>query len=65
MPRSRIALETGTHSPGEPIVERYGVIVAHSCNVRLIGEVFEKVGCGGVNFMQKMVKLYSFDTFKY
>ena len=41
MPRSRIALETGTHSPwvSRLLIELgYEAIVAHSRNVRLIGE---------------------------
>src|SRR5246500_371366 len=41
MPRSRIALETGTHSPWvSRLLSRLGheVIVAHARNVRLIGE---------------------------
>jgi transposase len=41
MPRSRIALETGTHSPWvSRLLEEQGheVIVAHARNVRLIGE---------------------------
>src|SRR6201988_3653733 len=41
MPRSRIALETGMHSPGvSRLLEELGheVIVAHARNVRLIGE---------------------------
>jgi transposase len=41
MPRSRVALETGTHSPWvSRLLEELGqeVIVAHARNVRLIGE---------------------------
>jgi transposase len=41
MPRSRIALETGTHSPWvSRLLSELGheVIVAHARNVRLIGE---------------------------
>jgi transposase len=41
MPRSRIALETGTHSPWVSRVLsglRHEAIVAHARNVRLIGE---------------------------
>jgi transposase len=41
MPRSRIALETGTHSPRISHLLRelgHEVIVAHARNVRLIGE---------------------------
>ena len=41
MPRSRIALETGTHSPWvSRVLSELGheVIVAHARNVRLIGE---------------------------
>jgi hypothetical protein len=41
MPRSRIALETGMHSPwGGRLLSELGheVIVAHARNVRLIGE---------------------------
>jgi transposase len=41
MPRSRIALETGTHSPWvSRLISEFGheVIVAHARNVRLIGE---------------------------
>jgi transposase len=41
MPRSRIALETGMHSPWvSRVLNELGheVIVAHACNVRLIGE---------------------------
>jgi transposase len=41
MPRSRIALETGTHSPWiSRLLSKFGheVIVAHARNVRLIGE---------------------------
>src|SRR5215467_10445772 len=41
MPRSRIALETGTHSPWvSRLLSKLGheVIVAHARNVRLIGE---------------------------
>src|ERR1017187_10259210 len=41
MPRSRIALETGTHSPWvSRLLSEMGheVIVAHARNVRLIGE---------------------------
>lgn len=45
MPRSRIALETGTHSPWvSRLLSRLGheVIVAHARNVRLIGESRKK-----------------------
>ena len=45
MPRSRIALETGTHSPwvSRGLSELgYEIIVAHTCNVRLIGESVER-----------------------
>jgi len=45
MPRSRIALETGTHSPwvSRLLSElRHEVIVAHARNVRLIGESRKK-----------------------
>ena len=41
MPRSRVALETGMHSPWvSRLLSELGheVIVAHACNVRLIGE---------------------------
>jgi transposase len=41
MPRSRVALETGTHSPWiSRLLSELGheVIVAHARNVRLIGE---------------------------
>src|SRR6202167_2779101 len=45
MPRSRIALETGTHSPWvSRVLSELGheVIVAHARNVRLIGESRQK-----------------------
>jgi transposase len=45
MPRSRIALETGTHSPWiSRLLSELGheVIVAHARNVRLIGESRQK-----------------------
>src|SRR6266480_2556735 len=45
MPRSRIALETGMHSPwvSRALSELgHEVIVAHACNVRLIGESRKK-----------------------
>src|SRR5450432_678471 len=45
MPRSRIALETGTHSPWvSRLLSELGheVIVAHARNVRLIGESRKK-----------------------
>ena len=45
MPRSRIALETGTHSPWiSRLLSRLGheVIVAHARQVRLIGESRKK-----------------------
>src|SRR6266478_4835635 len=45
MPRSRIALETGTHSPWvSRLLSKLGheVIVAHARNVRLIGESRKK-----------------------
>src|SRR5580693_5653693 len=45
MPRSRIALETGMHSPWVSRVLselEHGVIVAHARNVRLIGESRKK-----------------------
>src|ERR1700746_2462381 len=45
MPRSRIALETGTHSPWvSRLLNELGheVIVAHARNVRLIGESRKK-----------------------
>jgi Transposase len=45
MPRSRIALETGMHSPWvSRLLSEYGheVIVAHARNVRLIGESRKK-----------------------
>jgi transposase len=45
MPRSRIALETGTHSPWmSRLLSEFGheVIVAHARNVRLIGESRKK-----------------------
>jgi len=45
IPRSRIALETGTHSPwvSRQLSEMgYEVIVAHARNVRLIGESSRK-----------------------
>jgi transposase len=45
MPRSRMALETGTHSPWvSRILSELGheVIVAHARNVRLIGESRKK-----------------------
>jgi len=45
MPRSRIALETGTHSPWvSRLLAEFGheVIVAHARNVRLIGESRKK-----------------------
>src|SRR5713226_531474 len=45
MPRSRMALETGTHSPwGSRLLTALGheVIVAHARNVRLIGESSRK-----------------------
>src|SRR6185437_5200809 len=45
MPRSRIALETGTHSPWiSRLLEEFGheVIVAHARKVRLIGESRKK-----------------------
>src|SRR5712691_3305105 len=45
MPRSRIALETGTHSPwvSRALSELgHEVIVAHARNVRLIGESRKK-----------------------
>src|SRR6202158_2919892 len=45
MPRSRMALETGTHSPGvSRLLSELGheVIVAHARNVRLIGESRKK-----------------------
>jgi transposase len=45
MPRSRIALETGTHSPWiRRLLSELGheVIVAHARKVRLIGESREK-----------------------
>ena len=45
MPRSRLALETGTHSPWvSRILSELGheVIVAHARNVRLIGESRKK-----------------------
>src|SRR6202140_3585652 len=45
MPRSRIALETGMHSPWvSRLLSEFGheVIVAHSRNVRLIGESRKK-----------------------
>ena len=41
MPRSRVALETGTHSPWiSRLLSELGheVIVANACKVRLIGE---------------------------
>ncbi len=46
MPRSRIALETGTHSPWvSRLLTELGheVIVAHARNVRLISESDEKM----------------------
>jgi transposase len=46
MPRSRIALETGMHSPWvSRVLSELGheVIVAHARNVRLIGEVDGKM----------------------
>jgi transposase len=45
MPRSRLALETGTHSPWvSRVLSELGheVIVAHARNVRLIGESRKK-----------------------
>ena len=45
MPRSRIALETGTHSPWvSRVLSDFGheAIVAHARNVRLIGESRQK-----------------------
>jgi transposase len=45
IPRSRIALETGTHSPwvSRQLTQLgHEVIVAHACNVRLIGESSRK-----------------------
>ena len=44
MPRSRIALETGMHSPWvSRVLSELGheVIVAHARNVRLIGDIFQ------------------------
>jgi len=46
MPRSRIALETGMHSPWvSRVLSELGheVIVAHARNVRLIGKVGRKM----------------------
>jgi len=45
MPQSRIALETGMHSPSMsrlPCALGHEVIVAHARNVRLIGESWKK-----------------------
>src|ERR1700674_3364570 len=60
MPRSRIALETGTHSPWVSRVLSelgYEVIVAHARNVRLIGESRKKDDRLDARMLARLVRI--------
>ncbi|MGA7629639.1 MAG: transposase [Terriglobales bacterium] len=60
MPRSRIALETGTHSPWvSRVLSELGheVIVAHARNVRLIGESREKDDRLDARMLARLVRI--------
>src|ERR1700686_3431153 len=60
MPRSRIALETGTHSPWvSRVLSALGheVIVAHARNVRLIGESRKKDDRLDARMLARLVRI--------
>src|SRR5450432_226264 len=60
MPRSRLALETGTHSPWVSRVLSelgYEVIVAHARNVRLIGESRKKDDRLDARMLARLVRI--------
>ena len=60
MPRSRLALETGTHSPWvSRVLSELGheVIVAHARNVRLIGESRKKDDRLDARMLARLVRI--------
>src|ERR1035441_7698710 len=60
MARSRMALETGTHSPWvSRVLSELGqeVIVAHACNVRLIGESRKKDDRRDARTLARLVRI--------